>query len=56
MKKIISFVSLLFVVLLLCVSCGKISYEWVQYRNDKDGNVYFYKIGDVRKDGPTHFV
>ena len=56
MKRISFVFSLLFVVLFLFVSCGKISYEWVQYRNDKDGNVYFYKMGDVRKDGPAHFV
>mgnify|MGYP001769477401 FL=1 len=56
MKRIIFVFSLLLVVLFLCVSCGKISYEWVKYRTDQDGNVYFYKMGDVRKDGPVHFV
>jgi len=56
MKRISLVVSLLFVVLFLFVSCGKISYEWVQYRKNKDENVYFYKMGDVRKGGPAHFV
>ena len=56
MKKIRSAIILAFVVFLLLVSCDNISYKWVKYHDDNDGNAYFYKKGKVDKDGYKHIV
>lgn len=49
-------VILLFAVLLLYVSCDKISYEWVKYHDDNEGNAFFYKKGKTTKDGDRHIA
>ena len=56
MKIIRWVVVVLFTVLLLFVSCDKISYEWVKYHDDNEGNAYFYKKGKTTKDGDRHIV
>lgn len=48
--------SCMMLILFLLVSCEKISYEWVKYHDDQDGNIYFYKKGDVDKDGGKHLA
>lgn len=56
MKRISLVIALLFAGIFLFVSCEKISYEWMKYDDDQDGNVFFYKKGDVQKDGEKHIV
>jgi hypothetical protein len=48
MKKIISVVSLSFLVLFLLVSNVNSSSDWVKYKTDNDGNVYSYKKGNIK--------
>jgi hypothetical protein len=55
-KKVFSVISLLFLVLFLLVSCEKSSSDWVEYNEDNDGNVWFYKKGDINKDGDKFLV
>lgn len=56
MKRLYAAAALLFAFFLLCAGCGKISYEWVKYKDDPDGNAFFYKLGDVKKEGLNHLV
>lgn len=56
MRKISSVIFLLFLVLLLIVSCEKSSSEWVEYKNDNDGNVYSYNKGNIKKEGRNNTV
>ena len=56
MKKISSVMILAMMLSLLLVSCDSISYKWVKYHDDNDGNAYFYKKGKVDKDGYKHIV
>ena len=56
MKKISSVLILAMMVSLLLVNCDSISYKWVKYHDDNDGNAYFYKKGKVDKDGYKHIV
>ena len=56
MKKISSVISLSVLVLFLLVSCEKSSSDWVQYRNDVNGNVRSYKKANVEKDVGNNMV
>ena len=40
MKKIRFALSLLLLAFLMLVGCEKVSYEWVTYHDDQEGNVY----------------
>ncbi|MHB8137758.1 MAG: surface-adhesin E family protein [Smithellaceae bacterium] len=56
MKKISSVVAFPLLVCLVLLSCENISYEWVKYHDDNDGNYFFYKKGKVDKGGGKHIV
>ena len=56
MKKISSVISLSVLVLFLLVSCDKSSSDWVQYRNDVNGNVRSYKKANVEKNVGNNMV
>lgn len=56
MKKIISVISLLFLVLFLVAGCENSSSDWVKYKTDKDGNVYSYNKGDIKVDPANNTV
>ena len=56
MKKIISVISLSFLVLLLLVSNVIGSSDWVEYRTDENGSVWLYKKGNIEKKGGNYIV
>lgn len=56
MKKCGSVITLLFLVLLLLVSCEKNSSDWVPYKYDNEGNVSSYKKGNIQKDDDNYIV
>ena len=56
MKKNNLFFSLFVIVLLLITGCGKSSSDWVQYKTDKDGNVYSYNKGSIKADSANNSV
>jgi len=56
MKKITSVISLLFIVLFIFVGNVYSSSDWVEYKTDKDGDVYFYKKVNVEKKDGNHLI
>jgi hypothetical protein len=56
MKKNISVISLLFLVLFLIGGCENSSSDWVKYKTDKEGDVYSYNKGDIKVDSANNTV